>query len=199
MPAAAAASRSAADGVDVGGQVHDVTLPPSVTSCKRQCDVTRRQLMPSSFGDAVVAAGRVAAVDGQGVARTRTRRRRTAGTGRRPRSPRAGRSGAGRAPRSRGSAPPAMPSAPNSASVIGVSMNPGQMAFTRMPDGPVVDGQVLGEQHHAALRRVVGAAARGALEALDAGDGDDRAALAVDAAPGSAAGRSRAWPRGTCR
>ena len=39
-----------ADGVDVGGQVHDVTLPPSVTSVKRQCDVTAsRQLMPSSF------------------------------------------------------------------------------------------------------------------------------------------------------
>ena len=59
-------------------------------------------------------------------------------------------------------------------------MKPGQIAFARMPDGPVVDGHVLGEQHHAALRGVVGAAAGRALEALDAGEGHDRAPLAVD-------------------
>ena len=44
----------------------------------------------------------------------------------------------------------------------------------------VVERDVLGEQHDAALRRVVGAAAGRAFETLDAGEGHDRAALAVD-------------------
>ena len=65
--------------------------------------------------------------------------------------------------------------------VIGVSTKPGQMAFARMPGGPVVDGQVLREQHDPALRRVVGAPTGGALEALDAREGHHRPALAVDA------------------
>ena len=45
--------------------------------------------------------------------------------------------------------------------------------------GAVVERDVLGEQHDAALGGVVAAAARRAFEALDAGKGDDRSALAV--------------------
>ena len=77
---------------------------------------------------------------------------------------------------------------------IGVSMKPGQMALARTPGPAVVDGQVLGQQHDAALRRVVGAAALGALDALDAGDVDDAAA-----SPARPSVAGRAWPRGTCR
>ncbi|BBX60834.1 hypothetical protein MSAS_00080 [Mycobacterium saskatchewanense] len=47
--------------------------------------------------------------------------------------------------------------------------------------GTVVERDVLGEQDDAALGRVVGAAAGRPLQAFDAGDGDERAALAVDA------------------
>ncbi len=49
-----------------------------------------------------------------------------------------------------------------------------------MPSGRVVDGHVLGQDDDAALGRAVGAAAGGALDALDAGDGDHRAPLAFD-------------------
>ena len=69
-------------------------------------------------------------------------------------------------------------------------MNPGQIAFAADPAAPVVDREVLGQQHHAALRGVVRAAARGALEPLDAGDVHERPALAV--APRAASASARA-------
>ena len=78
---------------------------------------------------------------------------------------------------SRTSSSPGMPNTPSS---IGVSMKPGQIALARMPDAAVVDREVLREDHDRALRRVVRAAARGALETLDARDRHDAAALAVD-------------------
>ena len=59
-------------------------------------------------------------------------------------------------------------------------MKPGQIALARMPSAPVVDREVLGEDHDRALRRVVGAATRGAFEPLDARDRHEAAALAVD-------------------
>src|ERR1700752_3087506 len=47
------------------------------------------------------------------------------------------------------------------------------------PARPVVERNVLGEQHNSALGGIVCAAARGAFETLDTGECHDRAALAV--------------------
>ncbi len=73
-----------------------------------------------------------------------------------------------------------MPSSPMTDSNIGVSMNPGTDAVGAHADAPVVDGEVLREQHDPALRRVVRAAALGALDALDAGDVDEASRLLLD-------------------
>ena len=62
---------------------------------------------------------------------------------------------------------------PNTPSSIGVSMKPGQIDVGANPDPAVVDREVLREDHDRALRRVVGATARGAFEAFDARDRDD--------------------------
>ena len=78
---------------------------------------------------------------------------------------------------SRTSSRPGMPNTPSS---IGVSMNPGQIAFGADAGAAVVDREVLREDHDRALRRVVGAPARGSFEPLDARDRHDAAALAVD-------------------
>ncbi len=59
-------------------------------------------------------------------------------------------------------------------------MKPGQMAVCPDTTRTVVERDVLGEQHDATLGGVVDAAARGALEALDAGERHDRAALPVN-------------------
>ena len=69
---------------------------------------------------------------------------------------------------------------PNTPSSIGVSMNPGQIDVGADAAAPVVDREVLGEDHDRALRRVVRAAARGAFETLDARDRHEAAALVVD-------------------
>jgi hypothetical protein len=63
--------------------------------------------------------------------------------------------------------------------VIGVSMNPGADRVGADALSSVVDGEILGEEHDAALGGVVGAAAGGAFESLDAGDVHEHAALPV--------------------
>ncbi len=74
----------------------------------------------------------------------------------------------------------AMEGSPRTLSSMGVWMKPGADAVGPHALGPVVDGQVLGQEHHPALGSVVGAAALGALDALDAGDVDQAAPARLD-------------------
>ena len=105
--------------------------------------------------------------------RSRTTRPRTRGTARPTRSPRAGRSV--RACAGRGTCRRSRRCPPITERNIGVSMKPGQMQLTRIPMRAVVDRHVLGEQHDAALRRVVRAPALGPFDPLDRRDVHDAA------------------------